>query len=128
MSDSIVDLTGPDHRAEAKEPWWTRFKDLEPALLRGIIGLLVSLGLVWGLDFTDLGEQLKETADILGSIVTLVVAWWTRGVVVPVKKAAAVQKPDGKIVAGPAGILREGQPVAVVPTRPHDGPVVAYND
>jgi hypothetical protein len=66
-----------------------RLVTAEPALVRGVVGALVALGLVWGVDYTDLGEQVKESADIVGGLVVLLTSWWTRGAVTPSSKVLA---------------------------------------
>jgi hypothetical protein len=105
-----------EHAAVITKPWWHRLLTLEPAIVRGVIGSLVALALVWGLDFTDLGEQLKESADIIGSLVALVTAWWTRSVVTPAGQVEARVDPDtGVTVAGPAHELATGTEVGVFP-------------
>lgn len=63
--------------------WWRRLLATEPALVKGVIGALVALGLVWGVDFTALGDQLSRTADIVGSIVALLTPLWIRQSVSP---------------------------------------------
>lgn len=102
-----------DHAA-LPESWWSKLLKLEPAVVKGVVGLLVSLGLVWGADFTQLGEQLKETADIVGSVVVLLTSWWIRSSVTPWwKVAAAVDINSGKFVAGPSAPQDNGTPVTV---------------
>jgi hypothetical protein len=89
-------------------PWWRRLLTLEPALVRGTITALVTLGLVWGVDFTALGDQLGRTADILLGLSALIGAAWTRSVVTPTARVVQVVGPDGTVTAGPASPLPTG--------------------
>lgn len=102
-----------DHSA-LPESWWSKLLKLEPAVVKGVIGALASLGLVWGADFTQLSEQLKESADIIGSIVVLLTAGWIRNSVTPWwKVAATVDVNSGEFVAGPSAPQDNGTPVTV---------------
>jgi hypothetical protein len=107
-----------DHASLSALPWWRRLAPLarrilttEPALVHAVVGALVMVGLIWGPDFTSLGEQINKTADIVAVIVPLLIGWWTRGKVTPVTSlpiiptqkvaqwladAAAVRAPDAK--------------------------------
>lgn len=88
---------------------WKRLLTVEPALVRGVIGALVSIGLIWGVDFTGLGEQVAETADILGGLVVLLTAWWTRSSVTPSALVVEQVEPNGRVIAGEASPLPTGQ-------------------
>lgn len=88
---------------------WKKLLTVEPALVRGVIGAIVSIGLIWGLDFTGVGEQLAQTADIVGGLVVLLTAWWTRSAVTPAALVVEEVKPDGRVVAGEASPLPTGQ-------------------
>lgn len=80
----------------------------EPAIIKGAIGSLVSLGLIWGLDFTALGDQLSQSADVIGSLVFLLTPVWIRASVTPSSTVVQSQEPDGTVVAGPASPLPDG--------------------
>lgn len=59
--------------------WWQRVLHTEPAQLKGVIVALVSLGLIWGLDLTQLGSQLENSVDVVfGVLVPLLTAMWIR--------------------------------------------------
>jgi hypothetical protein len=60
---------------------------LEPALVRQCIGLVVAGLLIWGLDYTALGDQLEATADVVGALVAVMTQLWARAHTTP---AAAV--------------------------------------
>lgn len=92
--------------------WLKKLVTLEPALVRGIVGALVAIGLVWGVDFTGVGEQISETADIVGGLVALLTPWWTRAAVTPAALVVEEVKPDGTTVAGPASPLPTGTPIS----------------
>lgn len=79
----------------------------EPAIVKGAIGLLVALGLIWGLDFTTVGDQLSQTADVLGSLVALLTPVWIRASVTP-SVAVVEEIKHGVKVAGPANDLPDG--------------------
>ncbi|HEY9249248.1 MAG TPA: hypothetical protein VIO38_08960 [Rariglobus sp.] len=100
---------------------WHRLLTLEPALVRGVIGALVALGLIWGLDFTAIGDRLAQSADILGSLVALLTAWWTRSAVTPASQVEARVDSGGVTVAGPASPQPDGTPVEVWATAPDIG-------
>ena len=92
----------------------TRLRDLiarEPVVVRSAIGLLVSLGLVWGVDLAGIGERLAQTVDIVAALVVLVSLAWARAGATPAKTVVAVVQPDGVTVAGPASPLPDGTPV-----------------
>lgn len=95
----------------SKMTGWKRLLTIEPALVRGVIGAIVSIGLIWGLDFTGIGEQLAQTADIVGGLVVLLTAWWTRSAVTPAALVVEEVKPDGRVVAGEASPLPTGQTI-----------------
>jgi len=104
-------------------PFWRRLLALEPAVIKGVIGALVALGLIWGADFTALGDQLTRTADVLGSIVAILTPLWIRQSVTPTSRVVSVANPDGAVVAGPASPLLDGTPVQVQTTYIHILPV-----
>lgn len=74
----------------------------EPVVVRTAIGLIVSLGLVWGVDLTNVGEQVAQTADILGALVALLGVAWARQGATPAATVVATREPSGALVAGPA--------------------------
>lgn len=57
---------------------WAWMQRVEPAMVRGVISALVGLGLIWGIDLTTLGEQLTQTADIIGAVIVLLSPLWVR--------------------------------------------------
>jgi hypothetical protein len=67
--------------------WLRRLAALEPALVRQAIGLVVAGLLIWGLDYTALGDQLMGTADVVGALIAVVTQFWARAHTTP---AAAV--------------------------------------
>jgi len=67
--------------------WLHHLAALEPALVRGAIGLAVAGLLIWGVDLTPLGDKLQATTDVLGGLVALLAPLWIRRAVTP---AAAV--------------------------------------
>ena len=73
-----MSIPSPSPGGAKNATWWQRLLHTEPAVVKGAISLLVALALIWGLDLTDLGERLKATADILGSLVTLLAPLWIR--------------------------------------------------
>lgn len=81
---------------------WSRLLTIEPAIVKGVIGALVALALIWGVDLTPLGEQLSQSADVLGSLVAILTPVWIRQSVTPDAKVVQTVEPDGRIVAGPA--------------------------
>ncbi len=87
-------------------PWWRRLIALEPAVVKGLIGLLVALALIWGVDLTPLGDRLSQSADVLGSIIALLTPLWIRGSVTPdalvVERAARDHDLGAVVLAGPA--------------------------
>lgn len=86
----------------------------EPAVWKGIIGLVVSGLLIWGVDLTDVGEKLSQTADVIGSLIPLLTAVWIRGSVTPNDKVAVTVEPGApETVAGPALPVPNGTPVDV---------------
>jgi len=80
----------------------------EPAIVKGAIGALVSLGLIWGLDFTALGDQLSQSADVIGSLVFLLTPLWIRGSTYAAKTVVTAEDRFGVVVAGPASPLPDG--------------------
>lgn len=84
-------------------PWWRRLLELEPAVIRGVIGALVSLGLIWGVDRTPWGDRLTQTADVLGALVALLTPLWVRAGVTPAGSVVArVDPTTGDVVDGAA--------------------------
>lgn len=90
---------------------WRRFLTLEPALVRGIVTAIVSVALIWGLDLTDLGDKVNETANIIGVLLPLLQAWWTRSAVTPSAQVVAKQEPNGELVAGVGSLFPTDTPV-----------------
>lgn len=100
----------------ADAPLWRRLAALEPAVVRGLIGAVVALGLIWGIDLTALGDQLTATADILGTIALLLTPLWVRQATTPT--SVVVEQVDrhmqygAVVIAGPANDrLPEGEPI-----------------
>ncbi len=92
----------------------TRLRDLiarEPVVVRSAIGLLVSLGLVWGVDLAGIGERLAQTVDIVAALIVLVSLAWARAGAFAAKTVVAVVTPEGETIAGPASPLPNGTPV-----------------
>lgn len=95
----------------------------EPAIWKSIIAAVVSGLLIWGVDFTAVGDQLAQTADVLGVLIPLVTGLWIRQSVTPNGKVAVTVEPGApETVAGPALPVPNGTPVDVY-TFPED-PVV----
>lgn len=80
----------------------------EPVVIRTAIGLFVSLGLVWGVDLTNVGEQVAQTADIVGALVALLGVAWARQGSTPASTVVVAQEPSGALVAGPASTQTTG--------------------
>lgn len=95
--------------------WWERLLSLEPVVVKGVIGALVTLGLIWGADFTALGDQLTQTADVLGTLVALLTPLWIRSSVTPAVRVVQVVRADGTVVAGSASPLPNGTPITDPP-------------
>lgn len=74
----------------------------EPVVIRTVITTLVSIGLIWGVDLTELGTRVADTADLVGVLVAAVGVAWVRQGVTPASTVVATQEPSGAIVAGPA--------------------------
>ncbi|WP_284252339.1 hypothetical protein [Litorihabitans aurantiacus] len=71
--------------------------------MRGVIGAVVALGLIWGVDLTPWGDRLTQTADVVGTLVLLLTPLWVRQGVTPAAAVVAKVDPDsGAVVAGPA--------------------------
>lgn len=102
--------------------WWSRLLTIEPAIVKGVVGALVALGLIWGVDLTPLGDRLTQTADILGSLVAILTPVWIRQSVTPDAKVVQTVEPDGRIVAGPASPAPTGATLGYVVTEPDDDP------
>lgn len=81
----------------------------EPVVIRVTITALVSIGLIWGLDFTELGDRLTETADLLGGLVAAIGLAWTRAGASAAATVVATKEPSGALVAGPASAKPTGQ-------------------
>lgn len=81
----------------------------EPVIIRTVITALVSIGLIWGLDFTELGNRLTETADLLGGLVAAIGLAWVRQGTSAAATVVATQEPSGAVVAGPASVKPTGQ-------------------
>lgn len=74
----------------------------EPVIIRTVITTVVSIGLIWGVDLTDLGTRVADTADLIGVLVAAVGVGWVRQGVTPASTVVATKEPSGAIVAGPA--------------------------
>jgi hypothetical protein len=55
-----------------------------------------------------------------GAVLTAALGRYTESVVTPTENVAARQQPDGVVVAGPASLVKTGDPVTVVPEAPGD--------
>jgi len=90
----------------------------EPAVVKGIIGLVVAGLLIWGVDYTAVGEQLAATADIIGALIPLVTSLWIRQSVTPTVAVVEQVNSEGAVVAGPANeLVPVGEPI-----RAHEVP------
>lgn len=91
----------PDH-ALAAAPWWRRVLTLEPAVVRGVIGAVVLVLGLWGVDAADLGDRVTESLVTLLGLVPLIVAAWTRTAVTPSAQVLVKQRADGELTPGDA--------------------------
>ena len=75
-----------DHSLDATS-WWTRVRMLEPARVRAVVVALVTIGAIWGIDLSPLGDRLAETWDQVWMLIPIISALaqgeWTRSVVSP---------------------------------------------
>jgi hypothetical protein len=92
----------------ATDAWWKRLLTMEPAVYRGVIGALVSVGLIWGADFADLGERIAQTLDAVGAIVALITPFWIRQATTPAATVVARVDANGDITAGDASPFPTG--------------------
>lgn len=101
-------------------PWLKRLMALEPALVRGVIVAVVGLAAYFGLDWAAGGEQVGAVVFGLIAVLAAVQALWTRVVVTPSDKVAAVLRPDGQLEAGPAAPQENGDLVIVQTPESYD--------
>lgn len=101
-------------------PWVKRILALEPALVRGVIVAVVGLAAYLGLDWAAEGEQASLIVFGLIAVLSAVQALWTRLVVTPTEKVAAVLRPDGQLEAGPAAPQPDGDLVLVASPELYD--------
>lgn len=94
---------------------WQRIRTFDPALVRGVVGAIVAIGLIWGVDFTGVGEQIAQTADIVGGLVSLLTAWWIRSAVTPAARVVESVDQNGVVIAGPASPRPTGEVIRVNP-------------
>lgn len=101
-------------------PWLKRLMALEPALIRALVTSVVGLGALLGYNWAAGGDQavLLYGAAIL--VLGAVQALWTRLVVTPTDKVAAVVRSDGQLEAGPAAPQDDGDLVIVSTPEPYD--------
>lgn len=93
----------------------------EPAVWKGIITAVVSAALIWGVDLTEWGDKLQQTADVIGVLLPLIAGLWIRQSVTPNAKVAVTVAPGKpETVAGPALPVPDGTPVDVY-AFPEDG-------
>ncbi len=104
----------PDH-ALATAPWWKRLLTLEPALVRSVVGGVVYILALWGVDVAEVGDRLVASIIAALTIFTLVGAW-IRSSVRPDATVVQAVEPDGTVIAGPASAL----PTGMVISRPGD--------
>ena len=106
-------------QAADRAPWWRhlldRIEGREVVVVRGLIVLVVSVGLVWGVDLTDVGDRLEDTLDALGVFVQLLGLAWVRSGVTPAREVVEARRADGAIVAGEGSPL----PTGMVLEQPH---------
>jgi hypothetical protein len=106
----------PEEPIVDNETWWQKVRKFEPARVRYVIGGLVLIAGLWGLNATELGDQLSQTWDIAYGILVLIFTGETiRSKVSPTETVVAQEKPTGEVVAGPAANVGEGRPVDVWP-------------
>lgn len=101
-------------------PWLKRLMALEPALVRALITTVVGFGALLGYDWATGGEKVDLLFFGLIAVLGAVQALWTRLVVSPTAKVAAVLRPDGQLEAGPAAPQENGDLVIVSPPEPYD--------
>lgn len=96
----------------------------EPAVWKGIIAALVSAALIWGVDLTEWGDKLSQTADVIGVLIPLLAGLWIRQSVTPDAKVVERVTTNGEVVAGPANdVVTEG---IVIRTTGDDFPLEGY--
>lgn len=103
------------HKAPSSRlPWWRRLLDRiegrEVVVVRGLITGGVAVGLIWGVDLTDVGERLEQTLDVLGTVLIPLGVVWQRSGVVPAKEVLATNR-AGVVLAGPASTFPTGTPL-----------------
>lgn len=64
-------------------PWIERVRLFEPAMLRAVVGAVVAVLLLWGVDLTPWGERITGSWELLFPLLPLIQGWWTRTVVSP---------------------------------------------
>lgn len=113
-----------DHESTTRPNVFQRFltaiEGREIVVVRGLIVLAVSLGLIWGFDLTEVSAQLNRTLDAIGVFVQILGLGWIRGGVAPYKEVEIQQKPDGTLVAGPASGIETGTELVGVSAYPVD--------
>lgn len=83
--------------------WFSKLKDLQPAMVSAFFAAIASLFALWGLDITDLADRLGDSVNIIIGLIILASGWFTRSKVVPFKKVATYINVDtGEVIQGPA--------------------------
>ena len=92
-------------------------KNFEPVLWKTVVGGLVTLGLIWGVDLTFLGDQVNQSLDVLVTLLPAVslalTGLWIRKSVTAPGKTLVVLGEDGGTVAGPGLDVPNGTPVDI---------------
>lgn len=99
-------------------------KNFEPVVWKTVVGGIVTLALIWGVDLSFLGDQINQSLDVLVILLpalslALTGLWIRKSVTAPGNTAAVLDK-DGNTVAGPALDAPTGTPVDIYefPTTP----------
>lgn len=94
-----------------------RLLTLEPALVKAMVGFVVLVGSVIGINLAPIGQGTETIVLAFLGLVPLVVGWWTRGSVTP--NALIVERQEGgKVVAGPANeLIPDGERVRLLGSR-----------
>lgn len=101
-------------------PWLKKIAALDPAVVRAAITAVVGLAASLGYSLAAGGDKAFEVYVAIAGILAIVQGFWTRSAVTPNAKVAAALAPDGRLIAGPATDVADGNQVVVHQPEPHD--------